>query len=76
MSRERPTALRRAAPAPHSISREGIHRYAADSKAGRQIAARTTHIHDGQGLSPEQQAWNAAIEAKRLAKLARRGKAD
>lgn len=73
MSSDRPTDLRRALPLkPNSVARPGVHRFAADSKAGRRIAAETTHIHEGPGLTPEQQAWNAKIEARRLAKLARR----
>lgn len=54
------------------MTKRGIHRVTADSEQGRRLMARNARIIEGQGLSPEQLAWNAKVEAERQAKLQRR----
>lgn len=48
-----------------------IHRVTGDSKRGRQLRARNARVVRGPGLTAEQIAWNASIEAARQAKKAR-----
>lgn len=54
------------------MTKQGIHYVPANTKRGRQIAAQTARIDEGQGLTPEQQQWNAEIEARRRAKQERK----
>jgi len=46
----------------------GVSRATGDSKRGRQIASQNKPMPEHGHLSKEQIEWNAAIEAKRLAK--------
>lgn len=48
------------------MSAPRIHRTTSNCKAGRKLAAQTTRID--KGPTPEQQAWNARIDAERKAK--------
>ncbi|CAB4180265.1 hypothetical protein UFOVP1040_39 [uncultured Caudovirales phage] len=50
----------------------GVHRVTSGSKRGRQVAALTGRIERGVGLTPEQKAWNDAVEARRKAKQDRK----
>ena len=50
---------------------KGIHRSTANSKAGRQMICIGKEIPNT--LTKEQRDWNAAVEAKRIAKKAKNG---
>lgn len=47
-----------------------IHRVTGDSKRGRQLRARNGRVERGPGLTAEQIAWNARVEAERRMKKA------
>lgn len=55
------------------MSAPRIHRVTGDSKRGRQLRAQQSRVETGPGLTQEQIEWNARVEAKRLAKKAKRG---
>lgn len=53
----------------------GVHRVTANSVAGRRVTqSKGAHIADDSKIPPDIRAHNAAIDAKRKAKLARKGK--
>lgn len=51
------------------MSKQGIHRHTASSKAGRRISAANSPLRTGLSeLTEEQKAWNARVEEKKLQK--------
>jgi hypothetical protein len=58
---------------PKIATNKGIHRSTEGRKAGRKIAAQSAPLNMGLAmLTKEQLAWNAAIDAKRLARKSRK----
>ena len=51
------------------MNKPGIRYYPANSKNGRKIASAGAPIHGGNDFTPEQAAWNAAVEQKKQDKL-------
>lgn len=54
------------------MSAPRIHRVTGDSKQGRRLRSQNSRREVGPGLTPEQIAWNARVEAERAAKKAKR----
>lgn len=51
------------------MGKQGIHRYPANSKGGRQVAAITSPLRTGLvELTQEQKDWNARVDAKKAEK--------
>lgn len=54
------------------MSAPRIHRVAGGTKAARQLMSRHARPVEGPGLTPEQIAWNARIDAKRGVRKAKK----